>query len=315
MNAGQNLIKLTIFTPTYNRKNALKRAYDSLTRQTNKHFIWLIIDDGSTDGTGELIETFVQMADFEIEYHWKENGGRHTAVNYSYEFLQTEYVVTLDSDDELTDDAVNLILNTWEAVSANDYSRIWCVTGREIDYLNRKMVGKPFPNNINTLKGKKQHREILKCPGEKHCCRKVQILKQYHFPVYSDCKFVTENQVWEKINKKYDQYCTNEIFGIYYTDSIDSLSVSHKRTKSRYCTFYHAGIFYVNELFEQIFYNKDVLYYLFNVSRCAMLTKRSWREVMSELNAWYKKVFVTMGYPVSYLWIITHITKDNYNYE
>ena len=105
---------ITVFTPTYNRANTLKRAFYSLKNQTCKDFEWLIIDDGSSDNTHELVNQFKKESDFLIRYYWKSNGGRHTAVNYSYQYLNTPYVVTLDSDDELLPNAIEKMIKTWK---------------------------------------------------------------------------------------------------------------------------------------------------------------------------------------------------------
>lgn len=92
------MVKLTIFTPTYNRKNTLILGYEALCRQTKKEFIWLIIDDGSTDGTSELVHGWM-LADngFEIQYVYKENGGLHTGYNKAIELIETELCVCIDS--------------------------------------------------------------------------------------------------------------------------------------------------------------------------------------------------------------------------
>lgn len=75
---------VTILTPTYNRKELLSKLYESLQLQKDKDFEWLIVDDGSTDGTSEIINQFISNADFSIRYELKENGGKHTALNYAY---------------------------------------------------------------------------------------------------------------------------------------------------------------------------------------------------------------------------------------
>ena len=183
---------ITVFTATYNRKNKLLRAYKSLLGQTSKDFIWLIVDDGSTDGTEDLVKSFILEADFPIEYHWKENGGRHTAVNYSHSFISTPYVVSLDSDDELTPNAIELMIKRWKEISENEYDRFWCVSGRDADAVTGTMVGDPYPIGINHLHGRKQRKALYKIRGEKHCCRKSEIYKQYKFPEYEDTKFVLE---------------------------------------------------------------------------------------------------------------------------
>lgn len=296
-------IELTVFTPAFNRSHTLRRAFESLCKQTSKDFIWLIIDDGSTDGTETLVKTMIEEADFPIEYHYKENGGRHTAVNYSYDFLKTEYVVTLDSDDELVEDAVEKMLRIWHSIPKEEYDHFWCISGREINAGTGKMVGAPYPDIINELTGKAQRKEILKYTGEKHCCRKVEIHKQYKFPVYSDTKFVSENQVWEQINRKYDQYCVNDVFGRYYTDSTDSITNKGVHSETHYFSGLHSSVFYVNELFDEFFYNRSVRISVINASRCALLTNTKYLALMSQINSWYKKIAVTMGYPISFLWV------------
>ena len=117
----QNMKKiLTIFTPAYNRAHTLPRTYESLRRQDCKDFVWLIIDDGSTDNTAELVKKWMQEDNgFEIRYVYKENGGMHTAHNKAYENIDTELNVCIDSDDELADGAVKCILEKWAQADKN----------------------------------------------------------------------------------------------------------------------------------------------------------------------------------------------------
>lgn len=297
---------VTVFTPTYNRAHTLPQAFQSLKMQTVKDFEWLIIDDGSSDGTEELVTKFMAEADFPIRYYWKENGGRHTAVNYSYQFLNTPYVVSLDSDDELLPNAIETMIRTWNSIPKEDYDRFWCISARAQHAVTGEMVGTPYPENINTLRGKKQRKAILKHPGEKHCCRKVAIHIQYPFPEYPDVKFITENMVWEKINRKYDQFCVNDIYRKYHADSPDGLAKGGIHKSTRYKTFYYAGLFYVNELFDEFFFNRDVPFFTVNLSRCAMLTGTPYSVVMRSINKIYKRVIVTLGYPISWAWILLH---------
>ena len=103
---------LTVFTPAYNRAHTLPRTYESLKKQSNKDFIWLIVDDGSSDSTAELVKEWQKKeVEFEIQYIYKRNGGMHTAHNIAYENIYTELNVCIDSDDCLADDAVNFIWN------------------------------------------------------------------------------------------------------------------------------------------------------------------------------------------------------------
>ena len=82
---------LTIFTPAYNRGHTLPRTYASLRRQDCKDFIWLVVDDGSTDNTAELVKVWQEEeTEFEIRYLYKENGGMHIAQNAAYANIDTE---------------------------------------------------------------------------------------------------------------------------------------------------------------------------------------------------------------------------------
>ena len=201
------------------------------------------------------------------------------------------------------------MLRAWNEIPKDKYDNIWCVSGREMDASTHKLVGLPYPENINDLSGREQRKTILKYEGEKHCCRKVEIHIQYKFPVYEDTKFVLENTVWELINRKYDQWCVNDIYGLYHTESEDSLGKGGVHKSHRYKTFYYAGIFYTNELFDEFFFNKRIPIYIVNTSRCAMLSKIPYFKVMKDLNSWYKRVLVTLGYPISALWIICHLDR------
>jgi len=109
--------QLTIFTPTYNRAHTLPRTYDSLRNQNCKEFIWLIVDDGSTDQTAELVRKWqAENTAFEIRYIYKPNGGMHTAHNTAYENIDTELNVCIDSDDCVAENAVSAILEKWNKV-------------------------------------------------------------------------------------------------------------------------------------------------------------------------------------------------------
>lgn len=105
---------LTVFTCTYNRESLLKRCYDALCRQTSNDFIWLIIDDGSTDATEASVAAWKQEETICIKYVKKENGGLHTGYNKAIELMDTEICVCIDSDDYMPDDAVEYINYYWK---------------------------------------------------------------------------------------------------------------------------------------------------------------------------------------------------------
>lgn len=136
------MFKLTVFTPTYNRAHTLPRTYNSLCNQTIKDFEWLVIDDGSTDNTKELVDVWVAENKIPIRYIYKENGGLYTGYNTAYANIDSELCVCVDSDDFMPDNAVELILNCWKEKGSDKYAGI-C----GLDFLlNGKPIGGYYPD-------------------------------------------------------------------------------------------------------------------------------------------------------------------------
>ena len=164
--------RITVFTPTYNRGRLLYRLYESLLRQTDRNFKWLIIDDGSTDDTKKIVNNWIIEGKMEISYIYKENGGLHTGYNKAIETIDTELAMCIDSDDWLTDNAIEVILNYWDKNRNNQYAGL---IGLDIDSHNQ-LIGDYLPNEkgINPIM-------LLdkKCKGDKKyvvrsdCYRKV----------------------------------------------------------------------------------------------------------------------------------------------
>lgn len=137
--------RLTVFTPTYNRADLLERCYHSLQAQSCKDFIWLIIDDGSTDNTQEVVSKWIEKEkDFRIQYVFKENGGLHTGYNAAIERLETELAVCIDSDDAMPPRATEIILSYWDTHGSDKYAGI---VG--LDYtMDGICIGDPLPNQF-----------------------------------------------------------------------------------------------------------------------------------------------------------------------
>ena len=135
---------LTVFTPAYNRAHTIGRTYASLCRQTCRDFEWLIIDDGSTDNTRELVESWIKEAKIPIRYIYKENGGLYTGYNTAYANIDTELCVCIDSDDFMPDDGVELIAEHWTKYGSEKYAGI---TGLDF-LLGGSPIGGYFPEGL-----------------------------------------------------------------------------------------------------------------------------------------------------------------------
>lgn len=136
---------LTVFTPTFNRVHTLPRLYRSLCNQTCKDFEWLVIDDGSTDNTSDLIASYKSEDKIPIRYIRKENGGLHTGYNTAYANISTELNVCIDSDDFMPEDAVEIIQKTWRERGSNRYAGI---TGLDFYANSDKPIGGFYPENM-----------------------------------------------------------------------------------------------------------------------------------------------------------------------
>lgn len=201
---------LTIFTPAYNRAHTLPRTYESLCRQSCKDFIWLIIDDGSTDGTAALVRKWQeQEKSFEIQYIYKENGGMHTAHNTAYANIHTELNTCIDSDDMLADDAVEKILGKWEQVKDKGYAGL---VGLDADF-NGKIIGQRFPSGMieTTLSGYYAGGGS----GDKKLVYRTDIINAYpEYPVFEGEKYVSLAYKYLLIDQDYKLAVLDEVLCI-----------------------------------------------------------------------------------------------------
>lgn len=189
---NQRSPKLTVITPTYNRKDLLKKCFHSLMKQTCFDFEWIVVDDGSTDGTETEIQPLLdEELPFSAIYVKKKNGGKHTALNSAHPYIHGKYILLLDSDDTLTSDAVEIVLDAWNKYDANsDIGMVVflkqlsdgtiCAKGESedvvMDVLNQKRI----------------------CNVSSDCCEviRAELFKKYPFPVFEGERFLAETALW-----------------------------------------------------------------------------------------------------------------------
>lgn len=193
---------LTIFTPTYNRAYCLKGAYDSLLRQTNDSFIWLIVDDGSTDGTNDLVHTWIYENKIEIEYVYQENAGKMVAHNLAAQRCQTELFVCLDSDDQLTDTAVEEMISYWDKHKDDRDDLLGIIAPKTIINEVGEIIRTPrIPENIIYTTGSGLYQKGYR--GETAMVFRTEILRNYPFPVQEGEKFISEVSAYDAMDEKY----------------------------------------------------------------------------------------------------------------
>ena len=197
---------LTVFTPAYNRAHTLERTYNSLLKQDCKDFVWLIVDDGSSDNTVDLVEDWKKKDNgFEIRYIYKENGGMHTAHNVAYDNIDTELNVCIDSDDCLAESAVRKIAEKWEIVKEKGYAGI---IGLDVDF-EGNVIGKGFPDDLveTTLMGYYASGGT----GDKKLVYRTDVVNKYPaYPVFEGEKYVALAYKYRLIDQEYKLSVLND---------------------------------------------------------------------------------------------------------
>lgn len=190
---------ITIFTPTYNRAYIIGKLYESLLTQTSKDFEWLIVDDGSTDDTEALIDSFIAERKINIRYVKQPNGGKHRAINHGVRLAKGELFFIVDSDDQLPSDSIAIVSDYYSQVS--DDSSFAGVCGLRY-YSTGEKVGGEFRYDVldcNSI----DFRFKYKLTGDMGEVFRTSVLKEYPFPEIENEKFCPEALVWNRIALKY----------------------------------------------------------------------------------------------------------------
>lgn len=202
---------LTVFTPTYNRAYLLPRVYESMKRQTSRDFIWMVIDDGSTDDTGTIVKGWMADGLVEIVYLYKKNEGMHSGHNTAYANITTPYNVCIDSDDYMPDNAVEIILRELQAI--DDKEEYCGLVG--LDALeNGQIIGSKLPENLDKVKLNELY---LKhgVTGDKKLVYKTSYMQAVQeYPIYEGEKFVPLDYKCLLLDQKYWLKPVNEVFVI-----------------------------------------------------------------------------------------------------
>ena len=215
---------LTIFTPAYNRAHTIGRTYESLCRQTCKDFEWLVIDDGSTDNTKELVKSWIKENKIPIRYIYQENQGMHGAHNTAYRNITTELNTCIDSDDYMPDDAVEQIVNFWKEKGDERYAGI---VGLDFN-VQGKIIGTTFPKDCckTTLFGFYERGG----KGDKKQVYRTDVIKSYpEYPIFTGEKYVSLGYKYLLIDQDYELLVLNKPLVIVdYQEGGSSMNMFHQ---------------------------------------------------------------------------------------
>jgi glycosyltransferase involved in cell wall biosynthesis len=216
---------LTVFTPAYNRAHTIGRTYHSLCVQTSHDFEWLVVDDGSTDDTKELITSYLTNIEYvddcelygysfdapwlKVHYIYQENQGMHGAHNTAYDLIQTQLNTCIDSDDYMPDDAVEKILNLWNSLSNERKNTCAGIIALDVDDKNLKVIGYELPTDrkSTTLSGYYERGG----KGDKKLIYRTEVIKSTpRYPIFEGEKYVGLGYKYRLIDQQYELLILNE---------------------------------------------------------------------------------------------------------
>ncbi len=259
---------ITVFTPAYNRAYCLDQCYQSLVRQTNNDFLWLIVDDGSTDNTKELVQSWIDEDKIQIRYHYQENQGMHGAHNAAYRLIDTSLNVCIDSDDFMPDDAIEIILNNWKEIEDKDHFA--GLVGLDADK-NGKIIGSQMPSDLTeTTLNEIYDKHGVK--GDKKLVLKTSVVKQYPpYPIFEGERFVPLGYLYQLIDQDYKLYPINEVMCIveYLEDGSSMNMLKQYRRHPKGFAFSRKSRMRLSNNFKETF--KNAIHYVSS----AMFTKNS----------------------------------------
>ncbi len=193
------IMLLTIFTPTFNRAYCLQSLYESLKKQTCKDFEWLIVDDGSSDNTEELVKTWLNEAAFSVHYLKQPNGGKHRAVNLGVQVAKGELFFIVDSDDQLVPNAIERVLFHYNSIKEDVSFAGIC--GLKAFFDGARVGGE---NDFGILDcNSLELRYKFNIKGDMAEVIRTTIMKEYPFPEIAGEFFCPEAVVWNRIALKY----------------------------------------------------------------------------------------------------------------
>ena len=199
--------KVSVILPIYNVEKYLKNCIESVRNQTYENLEIILVDDGSTDNTKELVESWLNKDNgFEIIYKYKKNGGMHTAHNLAYELIDTELNVCIDSDDRLSDNAVEKMLDFWKENGCSQYAGF---VGLDDDF-DGNIIGERFPSDLKETTLSDYYRNGGK--GDKKLVYRTSVMKQYPpYPVFEGERYVSLGYKYLLCDQDYKLLVLNDV--------------------------------------------------------------------------------------------------------
>lgn len=306
---------MTIATATFNREKEMRRLYKSMVelRLATKNeivFEWIIVDDGSSDNTRGLVATWCEENKLPVKYYYQENQGKHIAINLATDAARGEAFLTIDSDDELLPQSVNVFHDTWFAIPEEVRRTLKGVTGRCISPHTGQILGTPLPQKINggkyLITSPQDLRYKYKIKGEMCGFNLTEIMRTYRLDIGNKIgKYLPESILWGTIGMDYKEYVIDVPVRIYNDDGNGAITAGS--SKKRAPQNYYLWQFNVNNFLSKYLFSapKDMLKSVVGMSRDGFLTNRSISTILNDCKGAFAKSMVLLFMPAG--WILAKI--------
>jgi glycosyltransferase involved in cell wall biosynthesis len=289
---------LTIFTPTYNRADRLHRPFESLLNQEGEvSFEWLVIDDGSTDETTDVMKSFIERAPFPIRYYRKENEGKHRTLNKGFQLARGYYFAGLDSDDAYVPGTISDMQRSWESIPLEEREEYGYLMGLVIDQ-DGQLQGKEFPAEYfdSTIL---DCRYRLKIHGERLACSRTAVLREFPMPEPDrHMPWFSESVNWARIGRKYKTRFVNHVWRVYFRDEGDS--IMHIKDRAQWHG-YLSLVYTINEQLDYFRYApREFFRHAVGIIRYGFALGQTMSEIRAQLNTIGGKILVTVAKPLYY---------------
>jgi glycosyltransferase involved in cell wall biosynthesis len=292
----------TVFTPVYNRRNTLHRVWESLCEQICRDFEWIVVDDGSTDGVGELIKQYQSQATFPMTVIKQTNQGKHIAWNKAVTIAKGELFVPADSDDSFIPTALERFAVLWDSIPAMErvnYSGINCLCQ---DPDTADIIGNCFPQNLMVT----NNLELFfryKVTGEKWGCIRIDLLRKLPFPEIPGTNYPA-TYLWYSLARNYHVFCVNEVLRYYYQDQPNHISAGKAGGTGRPATIRrHFFCWHLNTNWDYIgLLPLGRIKALAGAARASMEMPGGVRQSLLELQGAFRRFLFLLMLPVAHLY-------------
>lgn len=311
-------VRFTVFTPTYNRRHLLSRVIESLERQTMRDFEWVVVDDGSTDGSAAFLQEFASTAPFPVRLVLsKENRGKHVAWNAAVREAAGELFVIADSDDSFAPESLEVFWNTWAGIPDEQRARFSGITVLCKNAESGAIVGDRFPESPFDSDQLKLHFE-QRIRGEKWGCVRTDLLREIPFPELPGSHFA-ENYVWFRLARQHRVRCINKALRIFFDDGRSDRLTRERRASipaSRFEAGYLWGSVHLNENVDYLWRApRELIVTTANLARCGRILRKPAMETCALLQRVSLRILFWVLYPLAILLYERDRTQGRFRFE